>query len=223
MRQEFKLSPSLLCLNHLNVLQQVHQIEEGGADMLHVDILDGHFSPSMPLGFEMIKQLRKEVTIPFDVHVMVQDNPYFFDEICGIGFEEITFQLESVGHPDDLISTLRRRMPKAKVGVALKPSTPLTSVEYLLETCDKVLLMAIEPGYASYDVKPLPYIDRKILDLYNMVKERGLDVEIELDGRVSLEVMQKWKGVITTFVCGSASLQRDNLVQSLKDIRYELH
>jgi len=205
------LSPSLICLDMMHVENQVRQIEQAGIQMLHVDILDGHFSPSMPLGFETVKQLRSLTDLPFECHVMADPPEYFIDELLQIGVQQITFHLETAPHVDGLINTIHNAGVRA--GVALKPSTPLTELEYILDKCDSVLLMQINPGYASSrGEKRVEYADRKIRALRKMIRERNLNTKIIIDGRVSLDnILEYGKDIVDIFVGGTTCISKNDI------------
>ena len=178
------ISPSLICLDLCNLEQQVRLVEESGIRMLHVDILDGHFSPSMPLGLETVKQLRKKTDLEFEAHVMTANPQYFIDELLECGVSQIVFHIETADHVDGLLNYIHGKGVRA--GVALKPGTPLTVLDYVLDKCDAVLLMLINPGFAQCAGEAqVSYGDRKIRDLRKMIDDRGLDTGIILDGRIS--------------------------------------
>ena len=118
------LSPSLICLDMCNLESQVRILEQAGITMLHVDILDGHFSPSMPLGLDLVRQLRDKTDMAFDCHVMVTEQDYFVDELLDIGVEQIVFHAETQPHIDGMLNRIHAKGVRA--GVALKPATPLS-------------------------------------------------------------------------------------------------
>lgn len=187
------LSPSLICLDMLHLEENIRQLERAGVRMLHVDILDGHFSPSMPLGFETVKQLRRATDMAFECHVMGDPPEYFVDELLQIGVEQITFQIETAPHVDGLLNTIHNAGVLA--GVALKPATPLSALDYVLDKCDSVLVMQINPGYASHKGENrVAYADRKVRELRRMIDEHGSNAKIILDGRVSLENIEAFGG-----------------------------
>lgn len=219
------ISPSLICLDMCNLESQVRILEQSGIKMLHVDILDGHFSPSMPLGLDTVRQLRAKTDLFFDCHVMVEDQDFFVDELLDIGVEQIVFHAETQPHIDGMLNRIHAKGVKA--GVALKPSTPLSTVEYVLEKCDTVLLMLINPGYAFVKgEKQVVYADRKIRELRKMINERGLQTKIELDGRISPDNIRTYgKDQADLFVTGSTCLDRSDLAGSfakLNQLREEI-
>ena len=210
------ISPSLICLDMCNLESQVRILEASGITMLHVDILDGHFSPSMPLGLDTVRQLRAKTDIAFDCHIMVTEQDYFVDELLDIGVQQITFHAETQPHIDGMLNRIHAKGVRA--GVALKPATPLSTLDYVLEKCDTVLLMLINPGYAFMKgEKQAPYSERKIRDLRDMIASRGLNTKLELDGRISAQNIEAWgSGLADIFVTGSTCLKRDDLAGSFE-------
>ena len=204
-------SPSMICLDLCNLENQVKILEQCSVKMLHVDILDGHFSPSMPLGLDTVRQLREKTDLFFDCHVMVTDQDYFVDELLDIGVQQIVFHAETQPHIDGMLNRIHARGVRA--GVALKPATSLSTLEYVLEKCDTVLLMLINPGYAFMKgEKQVPYAERKIRELREMIGQRGLETKIELDGRISPQNIEDWgSGAADIFVTGSTCIRREDL------------
>ena len=212
-------TPSLITLDLCNLESQVRVLEREGIEMLHVDILDGHFSPSMPLGLDTVRQLREKTDLAFDCHVMVTEQDYFVNELLDIGVQQIVFHAETQPHIDGMLNRIHEKGVRA--GVALKPSTPLCVLEYVLEKCDTVLLMLINPGYAFVKgEQPVPYGGRKIRELKKMIEERGLNTKISLDGRISPEVVRTYgKDLADQFVIGSTCLKKgDQMVPSIRDM-----
>ena len=208
------LAPSLITLDMCNLESQVRQLKESGIEVLHVDILDGHFSPSMPLGLDTVRQLRAKTDLVFDCHVMTTEPDYFVNELIDIGVQQITFHAETAPHIDGMLNRIHAAGVKA--GVALRPATPLSTLDYVLEKCDTVLLMLINPGYASAkSEKQVPYAERKVRELHEMITARGLDTKIELDGRISTENIQKYAGQAQIYVCGSTCIKRDDIPGSV--------
>ena len=140
------ISPSLISLCDLcSIERSVKELEAGGAKLLHIDILDsGNFSPSMPLGLDTVRRLRQLTELPFDVHLMVREPDFFIGELLDIGVQQLTFHAETESHIDNRLNQIHRFGVRS--GVALKPSTPLRVLDYVLEKCDNVLLMLINPA-----------------------------------------------------------------------------
>lgn len=211
-------SPSLICLDMCNLESQAGILEKNGIELLHVDILDGYFSPSMPLGLETVRQLRQRTKLLFDCHIMVNGQDYFVDELLDIGVEQIVFHMETQPHIDGMLNRIHQKGVRA--GVALKPATPLYELEYVLEKCDTVLLMLINPGYAFMKgEKQTGYAERKILELREMIDKKGLPTKIEIDGRVSADTIRRYGAdAVDIFVTGSSCIDVSHMEESLKEL-----
>jgi ribulose-phosphate 3-epimerase len=201
-----------------NLENQINLLSRNGINMLHIDILDGYFSPSMPLGFETVKQLRTKTDMFFDCHVMVHEPEYFVNELLAIGVQHISFHAETCSHIDGMLNKIHDAGVLA--GVALKPSTSLSTIEYVLEKCDSILLMLINPGYASNaNEGQITYAKRKINDLRKMIDNYKLHTKIEIDGRISLNDIKEYaKDIVDVFVCGSTCLKRNDIENSVSDL-----
>lgn len=216
--QKCILSPSLIsCCDLCDLTGSVRKLENAGIEMLHVDILDGHFSPSMPLGLDTVRQLRKQTDMIFDVHVMTTAHDFFVSELLDIGVQQLVFHGEMEPHMDYRLNQIKKAGVQA--GVALKPGTPLSSLEYVLEKCDAVLLMLINPGYAQEKSEgQVPYAARKVNELHEMIASRGLNTKVILDGRISKENMAQFapQGIANIFVAGSTCLDKSDLENSAR-------
>lgn len=217
-KQPLVYAPSLIsCCDLCNVEQSVRVLEGCGVEMLHVDILDGHFSPSMPLGLDTVRQLRGRTELFFDCHLMVTEQDYFVDELLDIGVDQIVFHAETQPHIDGMLNRIHAAGVKA--GVALKPATPLSTLEYVLEKCDSVLLMLINPGYASAKGESqVPYGERKVRQLREMIDRRGLPTKIEIDGRTSKENIRTFGKEVDLYVVGSTCVKKETLAADLETL-----
>ncbi len=217
-KQPLVYAPSLIsCCDLCNVEQSVRVLEGCGVEMLHVDILDGHFSPSMPLGLDTVRQLRGRTELFFDCHLMVTEQDYFVDELLDIGVDQIVFHAETQPHIDGMLNRIHAAGVKA--GVALKPATPLSTLEYVLEKCDTVLLMLINPGYASAKGESqVPYGERKVRQLREMIDRRGLPTKIEIDGRTSKENIRTFGKEVDLYVVGSTCVKKETLAADLETL-----
>lgn len=204
------ISASLICADMSNPLADVAVLEQNGCDMLHIDILDGYFSPSMPLGFETVKRLREKTKMPFDAHVMAKDNSFFIQQLLDIRVERLCFQVETEPQLSRKLAWIHEHGVKA--GVALAPGTPISTLQNVLEECDFVLLMMINPGYASDKSEAVPDSRKqKIADLREMIDKQGLHTDITIDGRTYLDAIPQYAALgATTFVAGTSSLFLNN-------------
>ena len=217
--EECIISPSLITLDLCNLETQVKALEAAGIEMLHVDLLDGYFSPSMPIGLDVIRQLRQKTNLEFDVHLMANSHDYFVNELLDIGVQQLVFHGECEPHIDNRLNMIHGCGVRA--GVALRPATPVSALEYVLEKCDTVLLMLINPGYASSkSEQQVAYADRKIRDLRKMIDSRGLATKIEIDGRVSPANIEAYgNGIVDIFVAGSTCIQRADIPGSVAKLK----
>jgi ribulose-phosphate 3-epimerase len=179
-RRKVTISPSLMCADLLNLEQSIDRLRAAGAaDMLHVDIMDGHFAPNLTLGLTLIEQLRPNTDIPLDVHLMVNEPEQFIPALVKIGVNRVSVHVEAVTHLDRLLDQLRDAGISA--GVAINPATPLSVLDYVADCIDFVLVMTVNPGFAGQ--KLFSGALRKIADCRCRLGD--LPVKIEVDGNVS--------------------------------------
>lgn len=198
-----EIAPSLMCADFCRLEDAVKELEWLGVDWLHLDIMDGRFTPNMPIGFEALRQLRPKTSLPFDAHLMVMDHEFFVRELLKIGVEQISVHVESGRHLDRTLAAIRDAGVRA--GVALNPGTPLHTLEYVLERLDFVLIMTVNPGYAGQQMVPAGL--RKLEDCRNYLDARGVDIPIQVDGQVSFSNIPDMVAAgADCLVAGSSSL-----------------
>lgn len=200
------LSPSLLAADFMNLEKELQEITDGGAKYLHIDVMDGHFVPSISFGMPLINSVRKKTELLFDVHLMITNPERYIEDFAKCGADIITVHAESTAHLNRVIAQIKELGLKA--GVAINPATPLSVLEYVLEYVDMVLVMTVNPGFGGQT-----YIEnstKKIHDLRKMINERHLNIDIEVDGGIKLhnvkEVMDAGANII---VAGSAVFNED--------------
>lgn len=204
------ISPSLICADLCNLESEVNALAKAGMKSLHIDFIDPHFSPSMPIGLDMIKQLRSKSDMDFDVHIMSNYNEFFINELINMNVQSIVFQCEPTIHIEKMLQIIKDANIKA--GIALAPATPLNYLEYVGKCCDYVLLMTINPGYAGGKSEAMvPYAIQKIRDCKEFLNKIGSKAKIIIDGRVSFEIMPEliYAGA-DVLVAGSRSIFRKN-------------
>ena len=200
------LSPSLLAADFSRLAEDIRNVEEAGAQYLHLDVMDGAFVPSISFGMPVIQSLRKNSNMTFDVHLMIEDPDRYLDEFAAIGADILTVHAEACTHLDRTIQKIHQLGKKA--GVALNPATPLSVIEWVLPEVDMVLLMSVNPGFGGQ--KYIPYVTDKIRALRAMVDGRGLETDIEVDGGVSLaNVSSVLEAGANVMVAGSAVFRGD--------------
>ena len=200
---EKRISPSLICMDLCNLAGEVAELEALGCDMLHVDVIDGIFSPDMPLGVETVRRLRARTKMIFDAHLMSVNNGVYTDLLLAAGVNRLCFHPECEQRPSILLRKIRAAGVKA--GLAISPETKIEQIEYLLPLCDFVLLMRIDAGYAHLAGQAVyPQISEKLAVLKEYMKKYDLDLEIEVDGRVGFaETASLLAEGVDTFVSGS--------------------
>ena len=178
---EYIISPSILSADFNHLGRDVKAVENSRAKWLHIDVMDGTYVPNISFGFPVIESIRKQTNLFFDVHLMIVHPEKYIQRFAEAGADLITVHAEACTHLDRTIQEIRQA--GVKVGVALNPATPLSAIEYVLDKVDMILIMTVNPVYGGQ--KYIPYCDRKIHELRTMIKERGLDVDIQVDGGVT--------------------------------------
>ena len=178
-----KIAPSILSADFSNLKEEISLIEKGGADYIHLDVMDGHFVPNITFGAPVIKCLRKLTEIPFDVHLMIENPENYIADFADAGADIITVHAESTVHLHRLIQQIKDHGVKA--GVSLNPATSLDVLDYVLEDLDMVLIMSVNPGFGGQSF--IPQCKEKIRALKKMISDRDLKVDIQVDGGVKLD------------------------------------
>ena len=200
------LSPSILSADFANLGEQVRMLDEAGAQYVHIDVMDGIFVPSISFGMPVIKSIRECSDRIFDVHLMIEEPGRYIDDLAEVGADLITVHAEECKHLDRTIEAIKEKGLLA--GVALNPATPLSAIEWILPKVDMVLIMSVNPGFGGQ--KLIPYTIEKVRALKKMIDEKGLKIDIEVDGGVNLEnVTEVMDAGANIIVAGSAVFKGD--------------
>lgn len=178
-----KLAPSILSADFARLGEDVSEIERGGAHLIHVDVMDGHFVPNISFGAPVMKSLLGRTKIPFDVHLMIENPEKYIDSFLTDNTEYITVHQEACVHLHRVIQQIKAAGVKA--GVSLNPATSLDTLRWVLEEVDMVLLMSVNPGFGGQ--KLIPQVIDKARELDEIRRAEGLDFAIEIDGGVTLD------------------------------------
>ena len=181
--KKIQISPSILSADFSQLGNEIKRLEEGGADMIHVDVMDGHFVPNLTIGPPVIKALRKYTKLPFDVHLMISPVHKYIEDYAKAGANIITIHPEATNNLKESIDLIKKL--NVKVGVSLNPDTKINVIENILDQIDLVLVMSVYPGFGGQ--KFIPEVVRKIENLGKLKKDKNLNFDIEVDGGINFE------------------------------------
>ena len=181
--KKIQISPSILAADFSQLGNEIKRLEEGGADMIHVDVMDGHFVPNLTIGPPVIKALRKYTKLPFDVHLMISPVHKYIEDYAKAGANIITIHPEATSNLKESIDLIKKL--NVKVGVSLNPDTKIDVIENILDQVDLVLVMSVYPGFGGQ--KFIPDVVRKIENLGKLKKDKNLNFDIEVDGGINFE------------------------------------
>ena len=204
--KKIQVSPSILSADFSKLGDDIKRLEQSGADMIHVDVMDGHFVPNLTIGPPVIKSLRKYTKLPFDVHLMINPVHKYIKDYSEAGADIITFHPEATNNTAHTISLIRKY--KKKVGVSLKPKSNINLIEKYLNEIDLILIMSVEPGFGGQ--KFMPEVLDKVKTLRKIVSEKNLNIDIEIDGGINFENSKKVKDAGANILVSGSTIFKEN-------------
>ena len=178
-----KISPSILAADFGRLEDDVRRVEEAGADLLHVDVMDGHFVPNLSIGPMVVESIRGKSKLIFDVHLMVEEPDFFTSAFAHAGADILTVHAETRHRLYSTVAQIKRL--NKKVGITLNPLTPLSAAQYIIEDVDMILLMTVDPGFGGQPL--IPNVIPKIQEARKLIEERHLKIDLAVDGGVNMQ------------------------------------
>ena len=211
-----QVAPSILSADFGNLSQEVKAICEGGCDLVHVDVMDGHFVPNLTIGPVVVEAVAKAATKPLDIHLMVENNTFFVELFAPLKPKYISFHIEEEKHPHRLIQKIRSY--GISPAIVLNPHTSPSAIEYLLEDLDMVLLMSVNPGFGGQ--KFIPSVIRKAKELKKLILKENPNCLIEVDGGVNNENISLLKDAgVDIVVAGSYVYKSDDYTKAIESLK----
>ncbi|MCL6443494.1 MAG: ribulose-phosphate 3-epimerase [Alicyclobacillus sp.] len=214
------IGASMMCAHQGRLLEELIELDRAGIDTFHFDIMDGHFVPNFTMGPDIVRELRPYTKRPFDIHLMVEDPERYVDMFADAGADAISVHAEATRHLQKLLARIRDRGLKA--GVALNPSTPVHALDYVLDVCDYVCVMTVNPGFSGQ--RFIPEMFMKITDVKRLLEYKGAVCDIQVDGNIGAATIP---GVLqrgaTMLVLGTSALfvqdmSRADAVSSIREL-----
>ncbi len=215
-KDNIKIAPSILSADFWKLGQEIAEVEDAGADMLHIDVMDGHFVPNITMGPPIVNSIKKKARIPLDVHLMIENPEKYIPDFVDAGSDILTVHVETCSHLEGVVSSIKRLGVKA--GVVLNPATPLIFLDHVLEQLDMVLLMSVNPGFGGQQflLSVLPKIEKLREKMYNA----GLNTDIQVDGGINpsncRSVVEAGANVL---VAGSSVFHSANYKETIAELR----
>ncbi len=211
-----KIAPSILSADFSHLAKEIQKVEEAGADMIHVDVMDGHFVPNLTVGPPIVKSIRKATRLPLDVHLMITNPDDYIPEFIKSGSDYLTVHVETCPHLHRTIQAIKENGVKA--GVTLNPATPLSLIAPILPFVDLLLVMSVNPGFGGQSF--IPQVLDKIREARHMINEMHVPVELEVDGGLKAEnIKEIAQAGADIFVAGSSIFHSKDYKMTLERMR----
>jgi ribulose-phosphate 3-epimerase len=211
-----KIAPSILSANFASLGEEIRDVEQGGADYIHVDVMDGHFVPNITIGPLVVEAIRPVTKLPLDVHLMIEQPDRYIPAFAKAGADYLSVHVEACPHLHRTIHLIKEHGVKA--GVVLNPHTPVEMIQHIIADVDLVLLMTVNPGFGGQ--KFIPSVLPKIRQVAEFIKERNLSVEIEVDGGINAETARLCvEAGANVLVAGSAIYNERDRAAAIRALR----
>ncbi|MBW2575859.1 MAG: ribulose-phosphate 3-epimerase [Deltaproteobacteria bacterium] len=210
------IAPSILSADFSKLGDEIKSVEEAGADWIHVDVMDGHFVPNITIGPLVVEAARRVTSLPIDVHLMIENPDRYIKDFAKAGADLISVQVEACIHLNRTIQMIKESGLRA--GAVLNPSTPLSSIEWIIEEVDFIMIMSVNPGFGGQDF--IPNSLDKVGALRKMIRDRGLAALIEIDGGVNEKTIKNISDAgVDVFVAGSAIFKSSDYKKTIDKFR----
>jgi ribulose-phosphate 3-epimerase len=211
------LAPSILSGDFSKIGEEIKAVEKAGANIIHLDIMDGRYVPNITFGMPVVKSLRKVTDLPFDAHLMIVEPEKYVEEFIEAGANMVSFHMDATIHAHRLVEKIKNK--GAKAGVVLNPATPVNSIEEIIHYIDYVLVMSVNPGFGGQ--KFIPQVLNKIPKLRRLMEETNrTDILIEIDGGINKDNIREVSEYgVNIFVAGSAVFSKGNVEENVKILK----
>ncbi|WP_078409880.1 ribulose-phosphate 3-epimerase [Priestia abyssalis] len=214
-----KIAPSILSADFARLADEIKEVEAGGADYIHVDVMDGHFVPNITIGPLIVEAIRPVTTLPLDVHLMIENPDQYIPSFVRAGADIISVHVEACSHLHRTIQLIKQH--GAKAGVVLNPATPIDQVKHILDDIDLILLMTVNPGFGGQEF--INSVLPKIEQISQMIEIRGLSIEIEVDGGINADTAKLCvEAGANVLVAGSAIYNQADRKAAIETIKRAL-
>lgn len=216
MQKKVKIAPSILAADFSILLDEIKSVEDAGADLIHIDIMDGHFVPNITVGVPVVASIKGKTSLPLDVHLMIEYPERYIKPFAEAGSDYLTIHVEIRSKIEKIIDNIHKLGVKA--GLAINPETSLVRLEPLLEKIDLALLMSVNPGFGGQAFNP--EVITKVRNLREKIEQKGLSTDIEVDGGINMETAPRLVAAgVNILVAGTAVFGRKDRRKAIRELR----